>query len=136
MNDDIKAPYPSTDWIQTSPRGENLPIPCSIPFSRGKAKPDPADLPEGWEEVLVACDDPELAEAGFEVAPLYINGETGRSRFGPAEGYHPVHFHYLRNPEGELVATWDEGRYWTPEESASWRTLLVGRGEFGQGRET
>jgi hypothetical protein len=31
----------------------------------------------------------------------------------------------LRNPTGKIVATWDEGRWWTPEESAEFTRQLI-----------
>lgn len=31
----------------------------------------------------------------------------------------------LRDPEGAIVATWDEGRWWTPEESARFVEALT-----------
>jgi hypothetical protein len=33
-------------------------------------------------------------------------------------------FGALRDPEGKIVATWDEGRWWTPEESAEFTRQL------------
>ncbi len=37
----------------------------------------------------------------------------------------------LRDPQGNIVATWDEGRWWTPEESDEFTRQLVAemRGE-------
>lgn len=31
----------------------------------------------------------------------------------------------LRNPAGKIVATWDEGRWWTPSESRTFTRQLV-----------
>jgi len=31
----------------------------------------------------------------------------------------------LRDPDGTIVATWDEGRWWTPEESARFVEVLT-----------
>jgi hypothetical protein len=36
-------------------------------------------------------------------------------------------FRVLRDPEGGIVATWDEGRWWTPDESAEFLRQLVAR---------
>jgi hypothetical protein len=33
--------------------------------------------------------------------------------------------HVLRDPEGEIVATWDEGRWWTPAESRAFVAEIV-----------
>ena len=34
-------------------------------------------------------------------------------------------FRVLRDPDGSIVATWDEGRWWTPDESEAFTALLV-----------
>ena len=31
----------------------------------------------------------------------------------------------LRDPDGVIVATWDEGRWWTPEESDAFTAAIV-----------
>ncbi|MGE5273861.1 MAG: hypothetical protein ACM3QU_08915 [Verrucomicrobiota bacterium] len=64
----------------------------------------------------------ELREAGFD------GREPGQPRAGaqpldemPVDGRQTVHV--LRDPEGQIVATWNEGegRWWTPKE---WAALL------------
>jgi len=96
------------DWIlRDSPRGEHLPIDCTYEFSRGKPIWDVGDLPEGWKIVL--CGPMEEAVEHF-----------------PTMGEHAVQAHhaFLLSPEKELVAVWDEGRWWTPDESAAWLLML------------
>ena len=102
------------EWItQGLPRGEDLPIGCAYRFSFGKRRPDEGDLPEGWRVENEAEDD-EVLEAGWEdVHDLHDLREAVLADLPPGS---TVGFTYLRNPEGALVATWDEGRWWTPEE--------------------
>jgi hypothetical protein len=40
--------------------------------------------------------------------------------------------HVLRNREGAIIATWDEGRWWTPEESEAFTAALVAELRRGQ----
>lgn len=60
----------------------------------------------------------ELNEAGFDrpdPAPaIEIDGEV-RELF----------FYVLRDAEGQIVATWDEGRWWTPAESAAFTAVMA-----------
>jgi hypothetical protein len=103
------------DWIfNKMPRGEDLPIACTYEFSMGKPRPEQSDLPEGWRI------------AGSEVEPEDVVAAGWREGMGTiqenakAQG---LTFIYLKNAEGEIVATWDEGRWWTPDESAAF-TLM------------
>jgi hypothetical protein len=102
------------DWIfRDSPRGENLPIDCAYRFSFGKPIWDSDDLPAGWAVTILARDDPRVSH--FPTC-----GEPGVTMGGQ-----PVGLAFLLNPAGEPVATWDEGRWWTPEESGAWLTMLA-----------
>lgn len=59
----------------------------------------------------------ELREAGFDregEGPVLVD-EAGNS--------HPAYFFTLL-VDGAIVAVWDEGRWWTPEESAAFSTVL------------
>jgi hypothetical protein len=38
----------------------------------------------------------------------------------------------LRAPNGDIAATWDEGRWWTPDESAEFLRQLVAEGREGR----
>lgn len=100
-----------------TPRGEDLPI--------GKTYPYPQDdLPEGFTAEWIRADDPQLEEAGFTPVHIYVT-EDGRGVFEPPHpDAVPASFGYLRNPVGKLVATWDEGRWWTPEESEAFHLML------------
>jgi hypothetical protein len=44
-------------------------------------------------------------------------------------------FMVLRGPLGNIVATWDEGRWWTPSESAEFTRQIVEELEVGGGAE-
>jgi hypothetical protein len=98
----------SGQWINESPRGEFLPIDCKYPFSYGKSVWQMRDLPGHWTVVL-------------------LGPEDGRVKHFPTMGELAVPgvvFAFLVNPELEIVATWDEGRWWTPDESAAWLLML------------
>lgn len=113
------------DWIQNKiPRGEDLPVECKYQFSKGKPVADPTDIPVGWEMEWVVANDPEIAEAGFEVAVCYL--VDGQMQLQPPyEGATPASYLYLRDQDGKIVATWDEGRWWTSEESAAFKLMLL-----------
>jgi len=138
-----------------APKGRDLPIPCKYPFvsSVDEMRDDigytPArwqtPIPEGWKEVWIAGDDDEPAEAGFKVAALYVDKEAGTASYTPGPGREVTSYLYLRDHEGSLVATWDEGRWWTPDESNQFQLMLLvpatldvsrlgERGEYGEGR--
>ena len=101
------------DWIlDKMPRGEDLPIACTYEFSKGKPGPEQEDVPEGWQ--IVGDVTPEdVAAAGW---PQMAHLQEAVLSMGKT-------FIYLKNAEDEIVATWDEGRWWTPDESASF-TLM------------
>jgi len=122
-------PYGKLPWLLTAPRGENLPITCEYPFSRGKSTPDARDIPDYWAQQWLPSDDPdgEATAAGFVFAAAYVVEENGKRYLtnNPAESQgDALAYCYLRNADGVLVATWDEGRWWTPEESAAFRLML------------
>ena len=122
-------------WIlKDSPRGEDLPITCTYRFSYGKRTAEQKDLPEGFEFAIGPEVYAEAAAAGFH-SMAKIADQIARELGQRAD------FLYLRNPEGEIVATWDEGRWWTPEESKSWDLMLqvpaaVEASRFGLGSTT
>jgi hypothetical protein len=96
------------------------------------------DVPDGFtkDEVEFA----ELQAAGFHkgVSPprrasgsppaseLVVPGETVLIDVATADTIMAdALFVVLRDPSGKIVATWDEGRWWTPEESARFTAALV-----------
>jgi hypothetical protein len=107
MNDDV------VENIRTTPRGgEGLGIGEQYPVSAYGRPGDNAATDWGsatWQE---------LAEAGFdrpdEQEPFVV-GEDGT--------LHKLHFFVLR-VGGALVAVWDEGRWWTPQESEAFAIAL------------
>ena len=111
VDDDTPEPI---KWLTTSPRGEAMPIDCAYRYSFGKAIYDEGDLPAGW--TIIFCESDEDRVSHFPVA----NGPKMRTPSGRA-----MVFAYLTNPAGEAVATWDEGRWWTPEESRAWLLMLA-----------
>lgn len=102
-----------TDWITDAPWGQDMPIDCTYKFSFGKRAPDAADLPEGWAIEGIRNSDPRIE--GFLAA--------GMPPFKDEKG-EEWSFIYLVNSEGEVVATWDEGRWWTQEESEAFKLML------------
>lgn len=103
------------DWIfNKMPRGEDLPVACTYEFSMGKPQPDASDLPEGWRIAGHDVESEDVVAAGWPEAMGVIQANA------KANG---LTFIYLKNIEGEIVATWDEGRWWTPDESAAF-TLM------------
>lgn len=54
----------------------------------------------------------ELEEAGFAGRLREIDG-------------HGVVYSVLHDEDGTIVATWDEGRWWTPEESEAWVATML-----------
>jgi hypothetical protein len=136
-----EGPFPDT------PKGRELPIGCTYQFGppvelalvSGVVEPlYSAPIPDGWEAVKLAADDPEVEAAGFTAGKVWID-DTGRTSPVPFEGAKMVGYSYLRDPEGTLVATWDEGRWWTPEESEAFYLMLRVPGAkdaFGIGADT
>jgi hypothetical protein len=110
----------------TIPRGQTLPIDCAYRFSFGKPTADPADLPPEFALEWIKADDPRVEDAGFKVAQVYIvdDGDRAHGTFDPNAGGAVVSYLYLIDPKGEIVATWDEGRWWTPEESAAFLLMI------------
>jgi hypothetical protein len=110
------------DWIFNKlPRGEDLPIACTYEFSKGKSGPEQSDLPEGWKL------------AGHDVAPEDVIAAGWPEQVGWLQGQAQAQgmtFIYLRNAEDEIVATWDEGRWWTPDESAAFALMGTTPGAF------
>lgn len=101
------------EWIfRDAPRGEHMPIDCAYTYSRGEAIWDRDDLPEGWGINLIPNDDERVAAFPCANMPQMVVG--GRE----------VLMAFLVNPAGEAVATWDEGRWWTPQESAAFTLML------------
>ena len=94
-----------------------MPIDVEFRFSFGKPIWDVADLPDGWAVTLAACGEPAVQH--FPTA-------RGQRWMSDHEGYEvPVRLAFLVNPDGMYVATWDEGRWWTPDESNAWLTMLT-----------
>jgi len=136
-----------------TPPGWQLPIPCRYPFGPGSNEerfmvlgmqpPHYKDkLPEGFSVEWLEASDPRIEEAGFHVAAMWVNEETQIASFEQESGTKPVSYMYLLDQHDNLVATWDEGRWWTPDESNQFQfylkvpgAVLVGkRSEFGMGR--
>ena len=135
------------------PHGHTLPIPCTYQFGPGDdvardlvrvVPPKWAkDLPEGFTVEFKPWDDPEVVESGLRNAPLWINAD-GQWSYEERDDMTKAHWRYLRDPEGKIVATWDEGRWWTPEEGELFVLMLqvpatievedMSHGEFGEGR--
>ena len=101
-------------WITDSPRGEEMPIDCTYQFSFGKRIWNRDDLPEGWGVHFIEPGDERVAA------------------FPTAKSNNPIGMPlaFLANPDGEMVATWDEGRWWTPDESGAWLLMLAAPGTF------
>lgn len=105
------------DWIfNKMPRGEDLPVACTYEFSMGKPRPYQSDLPEGWRIAGDEVEPEDVVAAGWPetVGTLQANAK--------ANG---LTFVYLKNTEGKIVATWDEGRWWTPDESAAFSLMAT-----------
>ena len=60
----------------------------------------------------------DLREAGFD------RPGDGPTFVGPDGEEHPLFFFVLRDMQG-IVATWDEGRWWTPRESAAFTASML-----------
>jgi hypothetical protein len=101
------------EWLRDSPRGDRLPIGCQHRFSFGKPTFDLADLPDGWTVKYRPHGHPDTAAFPTADQPPIILPD-GR----------PLVMVFLQDPDGELVATWDERRWWTPEESNAWLLML------------
>jgi len=149
----IHGPSNFFNFFKDTPHGKDLPIPCMYQFGPGDTVARDlvrtvtprweVDLPEGFTVEFLHWDDPEVAASGLRSAPLYVNAE-GQWAYEPTEGMEKAAWRYLRNPEGDIVATWDEGRWWTPEEGELFHLMLtvpatievadMGHGEFGRGR--
>lgn len=95
-------------WIDTSPRGENMPIAIAYPYSLGRPTWLLKDLPPDYTVAFASPGDPEVDHFPTCQGPRGI-----------------VTFAFLVNPDGEYVATWDEGRWWTPDESNAWLLMLA-----------
>jgi hypothetical protein len=129
--------------IHSAPRGERLPISCTYPYSRGKPRAEEADLPAGWSIDWISSEDPEgeIEEAGFNVAVTFIGEREDGSTFVTSDpeagnmGFPIGAFLFLRNRDDEIVATWDEGRWWTPEESNAFALMLQVPATFGLGKD-
>jgi len=118
-------PFPDT------PDGKKLPIPCKYPFGQDRPLPDDyiqplhdRPLPDGWKTEWLKHDDSRVEEAGFHVAPLWLDVETQMAHFEDGPGRQPVSYPFLVTDRDVIVATWDEGRWWTPEESAQFDLML------------
>jgi hypothetical protein len=146
----IARPRPGFDPFPNTPRGSDLPIACKYPFGPGEELEDKMippkwdiDIPKGWTTQWILHTDPRLEEAGFTVGEVWVNKETQTAFFEKKPGTEPVGYLFLLNGD-EIVATWDEGRWWTPEESKQFDLMLrvaatidlqrLGpHGEFGKG---
>lgn len=62
----------------------------------------------------------DLREAGFdrpaEQEPVIVDADGEE---------HEAFFFCLRDEMGKIVAVWDEGRWWTPRESAAWTAAML-----------
>lgn len=102
------------DWIHNKlPRGEDLPVGCTYEFSKGKPGPDENDLPEGFK-IAVDISGEDVVAAGWPETVGVIQDRVQEAG---------MTFLYLTDAEDKIVATWDEGRWWTPDESAAF-TLM------------
>ena len=114
-------------------RGEDMDIPRSY-----------ATVPDGFTEGNAT--DAELRAAGFRGStqagtdkpgqqPLDEMLVEGEQLIGPevaAQVLRHSMWGALRDPEGKIVATWDEGRWWTPSESAEFvRRIIAEQGSGG-----
>jgi len=111
-----------------TPHGSELPIPRTY-----------EDVPPGYTEDSATFAD--LRAAGFHAggepperkpgtAPALERFVDGRQTIRPEDASALLAeslFHVLRDPAGKIVATWDEGRWWTPEESDAF-TAMIGEG--------
>lgn len=131
-----------------TPIGRDLPISCAYPFGSGgldtagvPARWD-VPLPEGFKVEILQADDPQITEAGFDApSRLWFDPETQTASMEEKPGTTLLAWRYLRDPEGKLVATWDEGRWWTPEESEAFHLMLMVPGvasidAYGLGTDT
>jgi hypothetical protein len=113
-----------------TPSGAHLPIPCTYPFSPGpNGPPTPAsrprfdtDIPEGYSTEWIPPRDPRVTEAGFTAAEVWVG--DGRVTYEERPGAKLAAYLFLLDPENALVATWDEGRWWTPDESDQFKLML------------
>jgi hypothetical protein len=90
-----------------------MPIDCIYRFSFGKAMWDRDDLPPGWAVAIWRRDD-ERVQHFPTCGPQGLDA-----------GGQPVGFAFLLDPDGKPVAVWDEGRWWTPDESNAWLLMLA-----------
>jgi len=136
---------PAFDPFPDTPSGKDLPIPCAYPFTATLPEGPfveqlhSAPIPEGWSEVWMKPDDPRLKDTAFDLAEVWIDQETQTSYRYKAPGRELGAWLMLMSPEGVPVATWDEGRWWTPEEGDYFQLLLrvpgtlpIARGEYGR----
>jgi hypothetical protein len=96
-----------------------------------------SEVPPGYTEKWVT--NAELLAAGFHgggepserkpgsapVEELLVEGPQVISVADAATIMAAAMFPALLNPDGVIVATWDEGRWWTPEESDAFTAALV-----------
>lgn len=118
-------PFPET------PRGSVLPIPCAYPFAPGTDLPDKTvpqrydtPIPEGYSVEWIDPRDERVATAGFDVAEVWISEDKSHASYEEKPGYGLSAYLYLLDPKGYLAATWDEGRWWTPDESNQFALML------------
>lgn len=107
--------------------GGDTDIPCTY-----------TETPDGFTEDSVT--DADLRAAGFFSQSSAVERTPGTPpaqellvpdstiKVGPVEANTILAgsvFRALRNREGVIVATWDEGRWWTPEESDAFIAAMV-----------
>lgn len=103
----------SGHWIDESPRGEKMPIDLEYPFSFGRPIWYLEDIPPGYDVALRPTGHTDVL--AFPTSQEVRPGPDGL----------PLVFAYLVDADGVFVATWDEGRWWTPDESAAWLLMLA-----------
>lgn len=132
----MERPY--YDPFPDTPAGKNLPIACRYPFTATLPKDErlpsvdkrlisplhDTPIPEGWSQVWMRPDDERLKNTVFDLAEVWIDKETGEGFSEKAPGRNLGAWLILVSDEGVPVATWDEGRWWTPAESELFHLLL------------
>jgi hypothetical protein len=109
-----------------------------------------AEIPNTYPDIPPSFTEGSASHAELQAAGFHLGEDLGKDEPGQqpldemlVEGEQVIgpdvaaqllrqsKFLVLRDPQGTIVATWDEGRWWTPEESAEFTRQLVAemRGE-------
>lgn len=80
----------------------------------------------GFHQVRPGAEDIGAPKPGEQpLSELVIDGRQMVTPDIAARIMRDAHFIVLRDIGGSIVATWDEGRWWTPDESAEFQRQLV-----------